>query len=59
MTRVMNPKAEGIFLELIEIINRHDPKFAERLHSLPGNVTYLSPTIQKEIADCISRSISR
>ena len=48
----------GNFLELIEIINRHDPKFAERLRSLPDNVTYLSPTFQNEMANCISRNIS-
>ena len=49
---------KGNFLEIVEIISRHDPQFAKRLHSLPDNAIYMSPAIQNELAHCISRNIS-
>ena len=49
---------KGNFLELIDVISRHDEKFAARLRSLPDNATYLSPTIQNDIALCIATCIS-
>ena len=49
---------KGNFLELIDVISRHDDKFAARLRSLPDNAVYLSPSIQNDIARCIVTCIS-
>ena len=49
---------KGNFLELIDVISRHDEKFAARLRSLLDNATYLSPQIQNDIALCIASCIS-
>ena len=43
----------GNFLELVNVIARHDSKFAERLAQVSGNATYLSPQIQNEIVVAI------
>jgi len=51
-------ESRGNFLELVNVISRHDDKFAARLRSLPDNATYLSPAIQNDLAQCMATCIS-
>ena len=43
----------GNFLELVDVIAKHDSQFAEKLAQVGGNATYLSPQIQNEIVVAI------
>ena len=44
---------KGNFLELIELIARHNPLIAKKMNA-SGNAKYLSNTIQNEILECLS-----
>jgi hypothetical protein len=47
----------GNFLELVQLVAKHDAAFARRLNQLSGNATYLSPQIQNDIIVSISDAI--
>lgn len=49
--------SRGNFLELVQLVARHDSEFAQRLAEVRGNATYLSPQIQNDIVFSISEVI--
>lgn len=47
----------GNFLEIMELIAKHNPRFAQKLVQIPQNAKYTSPLLQNEIINILAEMV--
>jgi len=57
---MMNRKTQknrGNFLEILDLVSRHDALVKKRLSQCPRNATYISKSTQNEILECLAEMV--